>query len=277
MDTIQNLIKVLLRLGIGMILITILWFIVTSIYPGITFRSMVRYFIPESKATTTTTGTKKVAKSNDWLPAPGSFGGLLGKPATPSSTTNLYVAPAPYNGWSNQSSSTKSSNYSYITYTKGGTMVTKPDGTMTPYFTNENNVTNVPTQNNEQVEVAQQSEEVRVLSSDEIRLLYVRNLSLYKNVAIGKDITFTGEAREVMFGKDGKFPLVIIDNKGGIGVIGYGMATANWAIPGWVRFNAIITAKLPKNVSCTLVFESATIQPSTQKPLRFPYHVMCNG
>jgi hypothetical protein len=295
MDTLRTSMKLLFGLGAGMVFITFVWFIFVSMYPNVSTKSLLSFMTSSStKSTESVEKKKKVkTKSDDWLPAPVNVADLFRRSPAQGTTTNLYVAPPPYDGSSNtykntnsqqpfngysniyaNSGSQQSSNYSYIVYTSSGTQVQRSDGGKGAYDLNTGEyITAYKGTANE----AQVKQEPRALSTDEIRALYLRNLSIYNKIAISKGFTFTGEAREVMFNKSGSFPLVIIDNLGKVGVIGVAQATTDWAIPGWVRFKATINATLPKNVSCTLVFESAQTQASTGKPLRFPYNVICNG
>jgi hypothetical protein len=304
MHTLSDTMKLLFKLGIGMIVITIMWLIFSTMYPNVTTRSFLSILDPHDTIVGTTTTTKapstkkKRTIDDDWLPAPVNIADILGRPPQVSSTTNVYVSPPPYNGSANvykpsqqpfsgytgmytNSAQTQSSNYNYIEYTSNGTLVQKSDGTTARYDINTGQT--IPTGNTSATnEIIQAPNNTKVIEPstptiDQIRELYIRNLSLYPKIKISKNFTFTGEAREVMFSKTGSFPLVIIDNLGKVGVIGTAQATDNWAVPGWVRFKATINVTLPKNVTCSLVFESSQIQVSTGKPLRFPYHVTCNG
>lgn len=107
------------------------------------------------------------------------------------------------------------------------------------------------------------------------RELYLRNLSLPSYGFIYSGMTIIGEAKESMF-NGGRFPIILIDNDGKSGIIGYAEATSNWAIPGWVRFEAKITSRLPRNTACTLLFRSADAQMVMKKNIEVFYPVQCN-
>jgi hypothetical protein len=251
--------------------ITLLWFIFSLIFPPASIKSIARSLYGNS----TTTKVKVVTNDSetDWLPAPKNYRGLFGTSSSPTVTTNLYVAPKPYDGSAHTYYGTVAnggtttgqnySQYSYVIYTSSGGMVQKNDGTMVPFSSST-------TAGGASVNVVEKPD-------GDLRRLYVRNLSIYEKGTLYKNLAFTGEARESMFDKSGKFRLVIIDNKGAIGVIGMAQASSDWAIHGWVRFSAVVQATLPKNVPCTLVLESGSIQPSTQKPLRFPFAMICTN
>lgn len=273
MNTTRELLGLIIRLGIALAFVTLIWFILTLIFPELSFKSM---FAPVFSTNAST--TVKTKKSVDWLPAPRNyFNNLNGTAST--TAPQVYVPGKPYDGSSNvyvnpnmnqPSSGGHSSQYNYLVYTNSGAMIQKSDGSLTPYFAS---TTAAPTVDIPTTNVAQPV--VVTVQDGDIRRLYLRSLTIYERGRISKNYKFTGEAREVMFDKNGKFPLVVIDSRGKIGVIGFAEASGNWAIPGWVRFEGTIQATLPKNVPCTLVFESGTIQPSTGKPLRFPLSVTC--
>lgn len=107
------------------------------------------------------------------------------------------------------------------------------------------------------------------------RELYLRNLSLPPYGYIYAGMTITGEAKENMFAGE-IFPLVIVDDKGNSGVIGQAKAITNWAIPGWIKFEAKITSRLPSNVPCTLIFYSQDVQPIMGKRIKIAYPVQCH-
>lgn len=107
------------------------------------------------------------------------------------------------------------------------------------------------------------------------RELYLRNLSLPSYGFIYSGMSIIGEAKENMF-NGGRFPIILIDNDGKSGIIGYAEATSNWAIPGWVRFEAKITSRLPRNTPCTLLFRSADAQMIMKKNIEIYYPVRCN-
>lgn len=106
------------------------------------------------------------------------------------------------------------------------------------------------------------------------RELYLRNLSLPSYGYIYSGMTIIGEAKDSMFA-GGRFPIILVDNAGRSGVIAYAQATTNWAIPGWVRFEAKVTSRLPTRMPCTLIFRSESVQPIMKKPIQIYYPVQC--
>jgi hypothetical protein len=268
MDTTKELIGLFIRLGISLAFITLVWFMISLVFPDL---SITRVF---KSITTTSTSTARV--SVDWLPAPKNYGGLFGHAKTPTVDTNVYVPNAPYDGSANAlpgtASSSNTSQSRYVVYTANGMMIQNADGTLTPYDDGVTTTTIATT-----TVIGTTTVPKPVPPNGDLRPLYLRNLSIFTKSAVYKNLTFTGEAREMMFDKSGKFPLIIIDNKGKGGVIGTAEATASWTVPGWIRFTAVVHAVLPKDVPCTLILQSATVQATTQMPLRFPYAVTCTN
>jgi hypothetical protein len=105
----------------------------------------------------------------------------------------------------------------------------------------------------------------------------VRNLSIYEGGHVYTGLSFVGEARASLF-REGKFPIVIIDQSGRVVGMSYAVATTNWAIPGWVRFETKINYVLPNKVPCLMIFEEMLTEKErvARKPARLPMSVMCN-
>lgn len=285
MDTLEQLLKYLFNLGVVMIFITFIWFIITSIYPDLSIKNLFLATTGRDPATSTSSTSFSSIFNTDWLPAPKNYAGLLGGSKEPTFNTASFAQSPSGDGtyhyvstgsaWSSSTSDiTQSDSVDYVTYT-----YTSGDTEWRPSTSSAqaNNTTNTGSNGGNTTVVESQPTKVVETAPADLRLSYLRSLSIYEKAAIAKGFTFTGEARGVMFGRDGKFPLVIIDPQGRIGVIGYASSTTFWATPGWVRFVGRIEATLPKNKPCTLIFESGTLDPATKKPLRFPLYVTCNG
>ncbi len=267
MDTIQLLLKYLFRLGVALAIVSFIWFLISTIYPEISFSNTVGKIF-QSNNTTSATSTKKGSILDfDWLPAPGSLNLARQKPpAYTATSTNIE------SGYYNiDTGRTNIASGYYDINARQGTSGSNPYGFGSPYI-----IVQGTTSRAAAVVATATPPEKREPTIEEVRRLYVRNLSLYEGITIKKGMTFTGEARNVMYDKGGKFKLIIIDNKSRSGVIGEAVATADWTIAGWTRFTATIGAQLPNNVPCSLVFESGTINVQTRQPLRFPYRVMCD-
>ena len=98
---------------------------------------------------------------------------------------------------------------------------------------------------------------------------------MYEGGHIYTGFTVTGEARSTMF-IDGKFPVVIADQSGKIITVTPAVATSNWSMPGWVKFQAKVSVVLPVNMHCTVVFEQAREKGSKLLPARVAVPVLCN-
>jgi hypothetical protein len=108
------------------------------------------------------------------------------------------------------------------------------------------------------------------------RSLNIRNLSIYEGGAVYTGLSFIGEARSSMF-RDGKFPIVVIDQSGKVIGISAAIAQSTWSVPGWVRFETRITYPLPNKVPCTMIFEENLTQAERSRaPLRVPLPIRCN-
>lgn len=112
--------------------------------------------------------------------------------------------------------------------------------------------------------------------SSNTRNANIRNLSIYENGIVYTGLSFVGEARSSMF-RDGKFPIVVLDQAGRVVGVSAAVAQTVWSVPGWVRFETRITYALPNKVPCTMIFEEALTQAEkTRQPLRVPLPIRCN-
>ena len=110
----------------------------------------------------------------------------------------------------------------------------------------------------------------RYSTSNTDRALYIRNTSAYQGMNVSYGTRFIGEARDTMF-RNGSFNIFVVDTSGRIVGSAKALDMGTWAAPGWRRFQAIIGSRLPSNIPCALVFQSAQ-QTTTLVSLR----VMCN-
>ncbi len=176
---------------------------------------------------------------------------------TPNEYTNVYVPPPAFNQYGLNNDQYQFSTYSYVTYTSTGTAVI--------------NGSSARQGENSQAPVQSKT----TLSSN--RVLSIRNLSIYEGGHVYTGLAFVGEAKASMF-RDGKFPIVVVDQAGKVVGVSAAIATTNWTVPGWVRFETKITYPLPVNVPCTMIFEEALTQQerNTRQPLRVPIQERCN-
>lgn len=261
MDTIRYLIKFFIKMAFTFFFAAVIWWLVSLIFPSLSYKSLA--FKP-SKGTTL---------GDDWLPSPKKYSGLFGRKATVvTETTNLYVPAPAFSGYNINTAAQDSkdgntyANYTYLTYTATGTMLVNVDGT--PVIQEAS-----ASSNQEIVSPSKNTTDPATVP----RNLYVRNLSVYEGGHIYTGLSFVGEARSNMF-RDGKFPIVMVDQVGHAIGIAAAVATTDWSVPGWVRFESKIPYTLPNQTPCTMVFEEALTQQekTTRNPLRVPLMVRCN-
>ncbi len=184
----------------------------------------------------TETGTSTPKKNKDWLPAPRNFSGLLKGGTAPIQNEyvpNEYSPNAPYAAQEYAGGRSAGVNYvTYDTYTTGQNTKTTSKTTATSTF------------NAQQSGFAQTE-------------LYIRNLSLYRGGALYSGMTFSGEAKEVMF-TGSRIQILVIDQQRRVIGAGEGMVGSQWAIPGWKRFDAKITTPIQMRGACGLIFRSTT-------------------
>lgn len=248
MDIIRYLLLFLFKIAIVLFCAAIVWWLVTTLIPGISLRS----FLPSN-------GTSTEVQS--WLPAPGSWKGVFGEQKT--ATGNLYVHGESYDGYSNAYNGNQGgAQVDYVTYTVDGTQIIRGNNSNEVVFDSQNQISS-----NQKVNPDGYSQ----------RNLYIRNLSIYEGGHAYTGLSFVGEARNTMF-QDGKFPIIIVNNVGQVVSVSKAEATSNWSVPGWTKFQVKINDVLPNKVPCTMVFESAkpTYSYQPNQTVRVAVPVMCN-
>jgi len=173
----------------------------------------------------------------DILPPPRNYSGLFSKQAVQNEYTNVYVPAPAYNGYNLSGEQYTYTTYDYIQYTATGTVVTKNGATQPG------------------------------------RSTYVRNLSIYDGQYIRQGFSFVGDARSEFF-QNGKFAILVLNNQGQVIGVLPAVATSQWSVPGWVRFQGLINFPLP-NGACTLVFEQSLPNGINHQPVRIPYGMNC--
>ncbi len=259
MDTLRFLIPYFLKIAFSFFFVAIIWWLVTILFPGLNVKVM---FLNAMNSTGTST-------LSEILPSPRAFGKIMGRASTTGSMPTVYVHGKPYSGYAMNSGATSSkytySTYNYVTYTENGKVITDANG----------NIVSQNSQNNTGVR-ATTSQTLPGLSGT--RSMYIRNLSIYENGHIYTNLSFIGEARSNMF-KEGKFPIAVVDQAGRLVGISVAVATTDWTVAGWTRFQTKITYTLPPNSApCTMVFEEAltAAEKAIRKPLQVPMHMKCN-
>lgn len=258
MDIIKHFIGFFIKLALAFFFASLVWWLVSLLYPTLNVKTM----LAKSRTSSTT--------DQGWLPSPRRFPSLLGKKvATPDENTNLFVAPAPFNGYNTMNGTDdgqyKYASYIYVTYDSNGRVILTPESANTP---------RVATSSSSGTVVVTASTSSATTGN---RGLTIRNLSIYDGGHIYTGLSFIGEAKSTMF-KDGKFPIVMVDQHGRMIGVSAAVATTNWAVPGWTRFETKIEYVLPSNTPCTIVFEEALTQSerAARPPLRIPVPVRCN-
>lgn len=187
---------------------------------------------------------KVTASSSDVLPSPKAYRGLFGMYSNEQSVKDLRSNSEtliPVIG------DERSKPSSISTYTYGW-------GTTTPFV-----------------------QEVKV-DTTKPKPYYLRNLSIYENGHIYTGLAFVGEARSTMF-REGKFPIIVLDQGGRVVGVSAAIATTDWTVAGWTRFETKIIYTLPTgSLPCTMVFEQGLTSKErlTNTPLRIPFRVKCN-
>jgi hypothetical protein len=261
MDTIKYLLGFIIKVVIGLFFVAGLWFLLATLFPNLEVKKILSI---------------ASGSGDGWLPAPGSFKGLLGTPKVPNATDHLYVSAPAYDGSKNIYNARGVSDGSayYVTYTPTGVEVTH-NGQITKGEGVAPTVT-VPMQGGSVASPSSiPASAVTSVSGYASKELYIRNLSIYEGGHVYTGLSFVGEARSSMF-IQGRFPIIIADAKGRAVAIATAHATTDWAVPGWVRFQTKITSVLPNKASCTMVFEQATAQGAQKQPTRVAIPVLCN-
>lgn len=262
MDSIRHLITFFLKVAFAFFLFAFVWWVVSIFFPFLSIHSFI----------SSTTGSS--TPQEDWLPSPRKYSSLFNKKKVAQNEyTNVYVAPAPYNGYTLNNKEYTYTSYNYVTYTSTGTSIT--EGVKNSQGENRVSATGPITVNDERISSAVPTSSPVALLNE--RVLSVRNLSIYEGGHVYTGLSFIGEAKATMF-RDGKFPIVVVNQKGQVIGVSAAIATTNWAVPGWVRFETKIVYPLPSNAPCTMIFEEALTQAerSARQPLRVPIQVRCN-
>ena len=264
MALIRHLITFFLKTAFAFFLAAMVWWLISLLYPSIGIKTMFKSIGGGTSSTT----------DQGWLPSPRTYSSLFGgRAATPGPTTNLFVAGPPYTASSSNGYGITNNgqygytSYHYITYNSSGTAI------ITPGYNEQ--LVKPGTETQTAPTTALPAQAPTALAGN--RSLTVRNLSIYEGGHVYTGLSFIGEARSTMF-KEGKFPIVVVDQNRRVVGISAAVATTDWTIPGWTRFETKITYALPRNVACTMVFEEALTQNEriTRQPLRIPIPVRCN-
>lgn len=268
MHTIHYLLPRFLKAAFFFFFAAFVWLIISIFYPELSIKRIL-----SSTATSSST--------EDWLPSPRKYSGLLGqRAATPNANTNVYTPGSPYapgapynpnpayNGYNLNNSQYSYSTYTYVYSNDGITNTTTTIRNTNQLVPSGTDVRGAPT-------TAVPVQSPTALTTQ--RNLTVRNLSIYEGGHVYTGLTFVGEAKSTMF-RDGKFPIIVVDDKGRIVGVSFALATTNWSVPGWTRFTTKINYALPNAIPCTMVFEEALDEKEriTRQPLRIPMQVRCN-
>lgn len=244
METLQHLIGYFIKLAFGLFFCAFTLWLVSLFFPGLSFKNV----IPSSKGTST-------AQKVDWLPAPKAYQGLFKR--TPGKNAEVYVHGGAFNGYGDMNNSQYTySHADYVSYTDKGMVLSNGelyDGEISAP-SGEKEVTNV--------------------TGTSSKVLYVRNLSIYQGSAVSSGLSFVGEARSTMF-QNGHFPIVLIDNNRRVIGISTAVATPDWTVPGWTKFQTRISHPVAYKGVCTLIFEEALAPGITRAPTRVPLLVTC--
>ena len=262
MDTLSHIISFFAKVAFALFLFIFIWWITALVFPKMSLKSMIA-----SSNFGTSTPRALHATTTDFLPSPRTYSAAFKRAPTPTATTNLYVAPAPFDGYNLSGGNPKDSRYTYSTYN----YITY-DATGKPVAKNNSHEEDSGTGKVSSPSTSSQGSANSLVNNS----LYVRNLSIYKGGHMYTGLSFVGEARASLF-RDGKFPIVIVDQNGRVVGISAAVAETVWAVPGWVRFSTKINYILPNNVPCTMLFEEALTQTEkTRQPLRINLPVVCN-
>lgn len=255
MDTTRHLLGYFFKVALFFFALALAWVIISIFAPAISFRSLM--------GTGTTT-------SQDWLPSPRAFTGFLSKRQAQTAHSNVYVPGPAFDGYNlNNSSYSYSEPVSYVTYDSSGTVVTK-DAVKTPTQT----ITNAKQQATSTQGVPPSSSMQQAALTN--KNLFIRNLSIFEGGHLYTGLSFVGEARSTMF-KGGRFPIIVVDQMGRVVGVSAAVATTDWTVAGWTRFETKLQYPLPTNTPCTMVFEEALLPAEkTRLPLHFPVAMRCN-
>lgn len=261
MEAIRHLLSFFLRIAIAFFLLAFVWGIAGLFFPSLSFKAIMPAVLG------------KGSTSTDILPSPRQYAGLFSKKNEPGVNTNVFTPGPAFNGYDLSNSQYSYSTYSYSNASGNVSTTNNTITSTTNTASQQGGVQNtIPT--NTQA-VAQKPATPKNPSLD--RNLYIRNLSIYEGGHVYTNLFFVGEARSTMF-REGRFPIVLVDQFGKVIGVSAAVAQSNWAVPGWVRFETKIPYSLPNKAPCTMVFEEALTQAerATRQPARVPIRVQCN-
>lgn len=252
METFRYLIPYFLKISLTFFLAAIIWWLVSILFPGLNAKVLFMNAITQN-------GTSTLS---EFLPSPRRFGEIMHRGSTTRSMPTLYVHGQAFNGYANSNKQAGYSSYNYVTYTGDGTLITDVNGNPVNKTNGNGNATG--TRGNSS-------------GFSDSRSMYVRNLSIYENGHIYTGLSFVGEARSNMF-KEGKFPVAVLDQNGKLVGVAAAIATNDWTVAGWTRFESKIIYILPSNVPCKMIFEEALTESerATRRPLQIPMNIRCN-
>lgn len=263
METLRFLIPYFLKIAFSFFFVALVWWLVTVLFPGLSVKAMFLRGINQ-------TGTSTLSEI---LPSPRAFGKIMGRATSSGSMPKMYVHGQAFDGYGGIDSGQYSySEYNYVTYTGNGKVITDANGdTVDENSPSDEEVT--PSEDSETPPPVSNNNTSQNANTNNV---YIRNLSIYENGTISSGLSFVGEARSTMF-KDGKFPIAIVDQAGKLIGISAALATTDWTIVGWTRFQTKIVFPLPKQTPCTVVFEENLTQAerATRKPVQVPLRVKC--
>ena len=242
MDALRYLTSFFLKVALAIILFVFVWWFVKIVTPTTSV---------SNETATTTKNTIRDLIRNDWLPSPRTYSGIF-------KSTSTIAQPIVY---------TPGSAY------RATTINTVQDTAYQRYaYPNKDGVV-IGASKETSVHSTTTTNKTAVSSS---RKLSIRNLSIYEGGHVYTGLSFVGEARSEFF-REGKFPIVVVDQTGRVVGVTVGEAQANWSVPGWVRFQAKVIHTLPSSSPCTMVFEEALTQSERgRQPLRVPLPIRCN-
>jgi hypothetical protein len=242
MDSIRHLLQFFIKIALAFFVAAFVFWLISLARPSI---HIGKFFSLKTASSTV---------SEDWLPSPRTYAKLFKVGAnTPNEYTNVYTPGPAFNGYGGNNNQYTYSTYNYVTYTSTGTVITK--GTT-----------------GEQV-----SQNSSSLQKSVARAQLIRNLSVYEGGHVYTGLAFVGEAKSSMF-KNGRFPIIVADQTGRVIGISAAIATTNWTVPGWARFETKIIYPLPVNVPCSMIFEEALTneERAARAPQRVSIPVRCN-
>ena len=250
MDTTRHLLKYFFKVALFFFALAVVWAVFALVAPAGSFRAIM--------------GNGTSTPSEDWLPSPRAYSGLLSGRNANVARPKEYVHGAAFDGYNlNNSQYAYSQPVSYVNYNGTSSSITNLDGA-------------VPSKDVVVKKPIQASSSPVQSIADANPKVFIRNLSIYEGGHVYTGLTFVGEARSTMF-REGKFPIIMVDAAGRFIGLSAAVATSDWTVAGWTRFETKITYALPSKVSCSMIFEEALLSAErTRLPLRVPLSMKCN-